>query len=154
VQDFQKTDIFGDIKIPTGKNLFTLLNINLLNAGQGTISDPPAPAAVPAVFNTGVTISVGTPTYEVSYGGAGASTRILVWATPAVSPGVNFVKSEYRLIGDFAGNAASPYDFEADYLAKFGEPAVGSKVFVALQTVNTTTGQASVMSGNSAIVAA
>ena len=154
VQDFQRTDIFGDLRVPTGKNLYTLLNINLLNAGQSAISVPPSPAAVPAIFNTGVTISVGAPTYEVAYGGAGASVRVLVWATAAQSPGKNFVKSEYRLIGDFAGNAASPYDFEADYLAKFGAPAVGSKVFVGLQPVNIATGQAGIMSSESTIVVA
>ena len=154
VQDFQKTDIFGDLKAPTGKNLYTLLNVNLSNTGNATISVPPQPSAVNAILAGTVTISVGAPTYEVAYTGAGASVDILVFATAPQSPGKNFVKSEYRLIGTFAGSAASPYDFEADYLAKFGSPAVGSKVFIGLQSVNATTGQAGVMSSSSAIVAA
>ena len=154
VGDFAKTDIFGDLREPTGKNLYTLLNINLANTGNAQISVPPNPAAVPGIMAGTVTISVGTPTYTVAYNGAGAAVDILVWATSGQSAGKSFVKSEYRLIGTFAGSAASPYNFEAAYLAKFGAPPVGSKVFIGLQSVNATTGQAGIMSSEYAIVVA
>lgn len=154
VSDFQTTDIFGDLRKPTGKNLFTRLNINLTNAGQSIISSPPLPSQVEGCGLTGLTISVGTPTYEVATVGGAAGITMLVFATPGLSAGVSFVKSELRLIGTFAANASSPVDIETDYLAKFGAPAVGTKVFVEVIPVNNATGQAGTRSQVSAIVAA
>lgn len=154
VPDFATTDIFGDLRNPTGKNLFTKLNTNLTNIGQPTTNIPPALDAVDAVFAGTVTISVGTPTYEVDFTGAGSNVHVLVWATPSVSAGKSFVKSEYRLIGSFSGSASSPFDFESAYLSKFGAPTIGEKVFIALQPINSLTGQAGTRSESSAIVAA
>lgn len=154
VTGFAVTDIFGDLRNPTGKNLYTRLNANLFNIGQGFISDPPLPSEVPGVSANVVTIAVGAGTYTVTFDPPGASVRVQVWATPGVSPGKNFVKSEYRLLEDFAGNAVSPHDFSAAYIDRFGAPAVGTKVFIKLRPVNLTTGQAGVGGEASTIVLA
>jgi hypothetical protein len=152
VQDFASTDIFGDLRNPTGKNLYTRLNTNLINIGATAIDVPPLPSAVPAVTNTGFEIDITTPTYQIEYSGGDASVTVQVWGTPGLSPGISFVKSEYRLIGTFAGNAVSPYDFESNYTDRFGAPAAGTKVFIKLVSVNNTTGQAGTGSAESAIV--
>lgn len=154
VGDFQTTDIFGDLRNPTGKNLYTRLNANLVSVGLPAISVPPLPSAVPAIGITSVTIALGAGTYEAAFTGDDASVSYQVWATPGVSPGVSFVKSEYRQIGAVAGGGGSPYDFEADYLAKYGAPAVGTKVFVKMVPVNATTGQKGIGSDGFTIVVA
>ena len=46
VHNFQKTDIFGDMKTPSGINLYTKLNLNLANAGLILIDVPPLPSEV------------------------------------------------------------------------------------------------------------
>jgi hypothetical protein len=153
VDDFSSTDVFGDIRQPTGLNLYTLLNINLQNSGQAAITSPPNPAAVQSYLATGLTITVGTTTMEVAFTGTSAADDIHIWATPGVSPGVEFVKNKYRFIGSVAGVTASPEDIWALYVARFGAPTVGSKVFVKIVGVNSTTGQSGQASSVSAIVA-
>ena len=140
VSDFQRTDVFGDLRKPTGKNLYTRLNINLSNIGQPWISVPPAAVNLAPAVISGVTISVGTPTYEIAYTPGTAGSTMLLFATAPQSAGKNFVKSEFRLIGSFAADAASPYDFEADYTTRFGVPTVGEKVFVRVMAINDATG--------------
>lgn len=146
VSDFAVTDVFGDLRNPTGKNLYVRLNANLVSVGQSTISVPPALADVVGVAVTGVTINVTTPAYEIAFSGDDASMSYQVWATPAVSNGVSYVKNRFRQIGAFAGGGGSPYNFEADYIAKFGSPAAGQKVFVQLVPVVNATGQKGIAS--------
>lgn len=152
VTDFQSTDIFGDLRKPTGKNLYTRLNVNLINCAQSPISVPPLPSEVAGVLTGTVTVNITTPAYTVAFTGGGAAVRIQIWATPGLSPGVSFVKSEYRFLESVAGNTVSPIDIETAYLARFGTPAAGTKVFVKLVPVNATTGQAGTGSASSTIV--
>lgn len=154
VSDFSSTDVFGDLRNPTGKNLFTKLNINLLNAGQSTISAPPLPAEISGAIPLSLTISVGTPTYDLAHDPGAAGITMLVFATSGLSAGVSFVKSEFRLIGTFAADNISPENIETAYLAKFGAPAVGTKVFVQIVPINNTTGQAGSRAQVSTIVLA
>jgi hypothetical protein len=154
VTDFGRTDIFGDLRNPTGKNLYTLLNINLLNAGQSPIDQPPLPSAVESFTIQSVSADLSALTFDVTFDSGTAGSTILVYATEGVSAGVAFVKNRYRLIGTLAGNAASPANVYTDYVAKFGIPAVGSKIFIAFRGVNNTTGQVSPLSAGSAIVQA
>jgi hypothetical protein len=153
VADFARTDIFGDLRNPTGKNLFTLLNVNLALAGQSPISVAPNPQGVESVAITGLTVDESAPELEVAFSGTTALSTILIWATDPLSPGVGFAKNRFRLIGTLAGNATSPEDIWTIYAARFGEPAVGSKVFVRLQSVRNATGQTSVPSQDSIIIA-
>lgn len=88
----------------------------------------------------------------IAHTGSGAGFSVQVWATPGVSPGKSFLKNEYRLITSFAGPGASPEDIATAYEARFGEPAVGTKVGVRLVSVNETTGEASVPSESQTIV--
>ena len=154
VDDFGTTNIFGDLVNPTGKNLYTRLNANILSIGEPQITAPPALAAVLSMPVSGVTVAIGAATYEVAYTPADATMAAQVWATQPVSPGKSFVKNLYRQIGVVDGAAVSPYDFAADYLAKFGASQVGQKVFVKLVPVVKTTGQKAVESTGFAISAA
>ena len=155
VGDFAKTDVFGDIKNPTGFNLYVRLNINIENVNQTQITSPPLPAAVELVTASAlvltITGSVGTiafsPTVPTGMG-------VIMRATPSLSPGISFVKSEFRIIDVLDAAEVSTFDFFAAYVAKFGAPTVGAKVFASLETVNITTGQKSVASQVDTIVGA
>ena len=153
VSDFAKTDVFGDIRNPTGFNLYVRLNANINVVGGTTINIPPLPGAVTAteatalVFNLTGNISTIAFTPTVPAGEA-----VIVRATPSLSPGISFVRSEYRIIEILAAAATSPADIDASYTAKFGAPTEGAKIFVTLETVNITTGQKSVDSHVDTIV--
>lgn len=140
VGSFAKTDVFGDLRNPTGKNLYTALNTNLSNAGQATISDPPVPAGAGQV-TAGALVMTNGGAKTIAHTDDTSGHTILVWATPGVSPGKSFVKNDYRFLTTFAGGASSPANIATAYEARFGDPAVGLKVAVKLVSVNNTTGE-------------
>jgi len=155
VEDFARTDIFGDIKNPTGFNLFVRLNTNIDNVNQSQITLPPLPAAViesvASAASFIITGSVGTVTFSPT---VTAGMAVLVRATPGLSAGISFVKSEFRIIDVMDAAEASPFDIFSAYVAKFGTPVIGGKIFVSLTTVNILTGQVSVPSQVDTIVVA
>lgn len=141
---FARTDIFGDLKNPTGFNLYQRLNNNLVTVGAAAIALPPQPAAVAQVGVTSITPAAGTGLIPMVLTGAvPALTYVKVFATTAQSPGVSFVKSEYRLITVLAPAAATPVALGAAYVAKFGNWLVGQKLFFKIVFVNGVTGQES-----------
>jgi len=154
VKNFQRTNIFGDLKTPSGFNLYQRLNNNLLKAGQAAIVSAPAPANV-ATVNIGVltaTVAGGVISLALS-GAVPAATTVVFRATPPLSAGISFVKSQLRVITTFAAASASPLVATAAYAAKYGAFVAGQKIFVSIEFVNNTTGQNSVQQITSAISA-
>ena len=152
VDNFKKTDVFGEIRRPTGKNLFTRLNINLASIGIGSISDPPAPTTIAEPTITGVTIDEPGNTFDIAFSGGSGNVGFQIWATESLSPGVSFSKPFFKLFTTEDGAVASPIDVDAAYRARFGDPVVGQKIFVKLVPIENTTGQAGIGSEDSAIV--
>lgn len=144
VSAFAKTDIFGDLKNPSGFNLYQAINNNLLTVGGAAISVPPQPGAVSTVTITSITPAAGTGLIPMVLSGAvPASTAVKVFATAPQSPGVSFVKSEYRLITTLPAATATPVALGAAYSTKFGSWLVGQKIFFKLVFVSTVSGQQS-----------
>lgn len=155
VGSYSKTDIFGDIRNPSGINLFQRLNNNLLTIGQSQIDDAPQPSEVFTSALGAFSIELTTPTYEIEFDTAvPADVNVKVFATPGLSPGKASVAAQFRLIDTPVGAAATSFDISAGYIAKFGVPPVGSKVFVKVVFVNNTTGQESTQQTLSTIVLA
>lgn len=155
VANFAKTDVFGDLKNPSGFNLYVRLNNNLAAVGSSAITTPPVPAAVSTLELMSLSVAAGSPEFEITFSGAvPANTAVKVFATPGLSPGVNFVKSEYRLITVLPPAEPNPYDGLADYNAKFGALVAGQKIFLKVVFVSTVTGIESSAQSISAIVAA
>jgi len=156
VADFARTDIFGDLKNPTGFNLYQRLNNNLVLASETAITSPPTPEAVGIVVASSLTAISGTPSLSlVLTGNVPLLTGAKIFATPAMSPGKSFVKSEYRLIDVLAAEATTPVDLYAAYLAKFGAiTEADSKIFVKVEPINRTTGQVGTPSQVSDIIEA
>lgn len=150
VAGYAKTDVFGDLRNPTGKNLYTRLNVNLANAGQVMIEDAPNPVGAGAV-TAGTLVITNGGAKTIAHTDDTAGHTIQVWATPGVSAGKKFVKNQYRLISTFVGGASSPANIAAAYEARFGDPAVGTRVNVKLVSVNNDTGETSTASEASTI---
>lgn len=158
VSDYARTDIFGDLRNPTGFNLFQRLNNNLSIAGKAQINVPPLPESVGVVSATALTAQDATTVESMSLTMAAdvpVDTAVKVFATAPQSAGKSFVKSEFRLIKVLAEAATTPVDLLADYQTKFGSTGqAGQKIFVKLEAINTNTGQVGTASQVSAIVAA
>jgi len=156
VADYARTDIFGDIRNPTGFNLHQKLNNNLVNIGKSQITAPPLPEAVDAFTSCSLAASEGGGTVTLTYAPAiEADHSVLVFATPAISPGISFVKSEFRQIDVIVTADSSPFSIETEYEAKFGAVgAEGQQIFFQLVQVVWATGQAGIPIQCSCLIAA
>lgn len=143
VSNFTSTDVFGDVKTPSGINLYTKLNMNLAQVGVSPISDPPLPSEIPAVNSLALTANGTVPAVSLAFTPTPVptDTAFIVEATAPVSPGKSFVKSEYRQITFLNAAATSPANLLSVYAAKFGNPITGQKIFVRVTPVNKLTGQ-------------
>jgi hypothetical protein len=154
VSSFMTTNIFGDKVKPSGFNLFQKLNNNLLRIGEAQIDVPPVPQSIP-VIETGVLSAVHAGAIAVTFTSDPVLTdsEIVVSATPAVSAGKSFVKSEFRELGVMPAIVAHVATLTTLYNAKYGAVGdAGKKVFVQLQQISKTSGQAGLPVVYSAII--
>lgn len=155
VSVFARTDIFGDLRNPSGFNLHQMLNNNILNIGESVITTPPLPVAVDAFSSFYFTaLTAGSLVTCYFTPAVGADHKVLVFATPNLSPGISFAKSEYRQIAVWPASQDSPVDLKTPYTNKFGLFLTpGKKIFIRLVQVVMATGQAGIPIQASAIIA-
>ena len=135
VKDWGTTDIFGDIKKPSGINLFVKLNANLFSGGYPQLLDVPEKMEVPNVMLISAMFSIGTGVITFNFDNPSANgVRALVRATPTLSAGKSFVKSEFRVVGVEVVNV-NTFDLVGAYGAKFGVPLVGANIYASVQFV-------------------
>jgi len=156
VSNFARTDIFGDLKNPSGFNLFCKLNSNLTMVGVAAINTPPTSTSVLNVSLGTLTAANGVPALSLTLSGAvPAGTEMVVNGTAPLSAGKSFVRSELRKFTTAAPAATSPVNLLASWNTKFGSMgAAGTKIFVEIYFINKTTGVASARQLTSCIVAA
>ena len=140
--NYSRTDIFGDQANLTGFNLFMRLNKNLLEIGEAQITNAPQPVEVDGQTSISVVADTTAGTMNITFAPAiTADSKVLLFATPALSAGKNFVKSELRKVKIMDVGDVSPFDAAADYIVKYGAlPPVGSKIFVAMKAIDKATG--------------
>lgn len=156
VSNYTRTDVFGDIKTPTGYNLFLRINTALRDASTQLFFNIPAPA-VDVVSPT----SVGLAVYGASFNlqtifssEDEMSGYLLIDASPQLSAGVSTAGSKFKRIismqvTDFSTLTSN--DLINNYTAIHGTPVEGQKIFVRV-TVMMTNGQRGVPHIVSAIV--
>lgn len=142
VADYGRTDIFGDVRNPTGKNLYQRLNQNLAISGQPLLAVCPAPSEVPFANLVEVVGNVTEEILNVDTAGNTTGSKVVIWATPSLSQGTKFVKNRLRQIYVANGAAALGTNVWEDYVAKFGAPVAGANVYFAVRVINAN-GQAS-----------
>lgn len=144
---FRITNIFGAQVGQSGNDLYIGLNSNLVLVGAGRLSVPPSQADSPAVlskFEPSADVSSSELFLEATMAGVvtvPADNVLVVYATPKLSNGVSFVKSQLRVFMTFgAGVNTSTNNVYADYTAKYGALAVGDNVYFSAQMVNNVSG--------------
>jgi hypothetical protein len=142
VSAYSTTDIFGDIRNPSGKNLFQRLNQNLENTGQAQITTCVAPSEVPFANVISATGDLSDERMEINTSGDTSGCMLLVFGTPSLSQGTKFVKNKLRVVGYYAGGANELLNVWGDYVTKYGEPAVGANLYLGVRVINAN-GQAS-----------
>ena len=143
---FPIVDVFGNTVALTGIAAFQRINRVRQELGLSPLLDPPANMDVTPPETAELQIAyAGTPptlSLKVAFTPSPTPTghHVEVFATKPLSAGKAFVSSELRLIAISPTPQTSPYDITSAYIAKFGEPAVGAKIFVEVRFVNEVNG--------------
>jgi hypothetical protein len=128
--NFTGTDIFADVRTPSGSNLYAKLFINASNVGDTPLSQPPAVISSPGIvengliFNTGISVLTFT---DIAMA-IPANTALLVRASAGMSAGRRFVKGRSRILIYYYTGADLDTNIWAQYVAHFGAPIVGERV--------------------------
>ena len=157
VFSIQVSDRFGRTVFVSGKAAYVALNRNLFNTGDSAIAEPPIPVGVPSPSSLSLSADSAPSTLDLSFtpSPVPANYSWLVYATGAQSVGTYAPSaSKYRLIGTIIAGGTTPADIEPDYVAKFGALVGGTKIFVKVVAISTSSGIASAPVTASAIVAA
>lgn len=144
-QNYQRTDIFGDVKVLSGQALYVGLNINLERAGEARIDAPLSPVESPQLAVTAMTAVYDISddemnvTVTISPAAIPAGFALVIYATPGVSAGKSFVKNLYRYLGTFTVSVGVA-TLSTAYNARFGNVAVGDYIYLRAALVSTDTG--------------
>jgi len=151
VDSYKRTDIFGDLKTPSPLNLYMRINGNLQIVDVTPIDTAPVAGDTPQLTGlqaSGI-ISASEIQIDTNEGAVPANTAYVVDATPPVSAGVSFVKSQFRTIQILDAGTAMPADVWNNYVDRFGTPLAGQKVFIRVVAIDKTTGLRSQALGTS-----
>ena len=144
VSEWEKTDIFGDLKKPSGKALFQRLNNQAQSAGYTAVTTAPSKLNMVSGIVTIAQIDNANEDVYLTGNYSGSDARLMVFATPPLSDGTTFVKNKLRLVNTALANAYGSSTTYASYIAKFGVPTAGDNVYFGFKYV-LPNGQASTM---------
>lgn len=136
VNDYARTDVFGDLRNPSGKALFQRLNQNLAISEQAGIAVCPPPIAVPFSNTRSAVGDVSNTELNVTTDGNTDGSKIVIWATPRLSQGTTFVKNKLRQLQVAEGGDAEIVEIWDAYTAKFGAPQVGDNIYIGVRVIN------------------
>jgi len=135
VSSWSKTDIFGDLRNPTGKNLYLRLNQNATLAGYPSIDSPPEKGEMVSGIVTTVVFNPNNTEVVLDGRYVGSGARVVISSSGVVSNGTSYVKNKLRVINTGLGSTLDDIDTYDNYVVKFGTPVVGQKVFFGIKYV-------------------
>jgi hypothetical protein len=144
VSSWTKTDVFGDVKTPSGFNLFQRLNNNLAQVGVAMILIPPTPGDIP-VITGGVLSATHAGVIKITFtvDPVVTSCDLVLSGTGSLSAGIGSTPARRKQLGIAPAIVAHVLDFSTLYNAKYGAVgAAGQKIFIMAKMINRITGQA------------
>lgn len=133
----------GDSYHPSGQQLFLYCNQNLYTIGFDTILSYVAPRAVELITSASVYQNRSNPSeFLLSFSPSPTPTTVIykLYATPALSYGINYAKKYLREICLINGYTPSPYLISPQYEARFGSFVYGKQIFFKLVAVEKSSG--------------
>lgn len=139
---WQKTNIFGDLKSPSGRDLYISLNRNILQAEGTEIDVPPTKEGVNPNAITSVDFDPVLEEFTVTLQNTlGANEVVLMYLTAPMSAGRYNFSGAYRFYSKFNTNVPSVKFIE--YGERFGELIAGKALGVQVVICNKVTGEKS-----------
>jgi hypothetical protein len=140
VTDWARTDMFGNLRNPSGANLFQRLNNNILQVGEALITSPPVvtvPESFPDAFSEfypalgELTVNLDTAT---------TTSAVLIFFKKRISAGIKVSFSDYQFL-DYVRNEYDKRDVYAEFVKRIGYiPSVGETLLFAIQSVDIASG--------------
>lgn len=130
-----RTDSLGQTITLTGFQCYCSVNNNNVAAGNAVVSDAPALVTPPANLTLAITLTAAAFSLAYTVTPLAAGSRLFSYVSLQRSAGRAY-ESDYRLLQVSAAAAASPADCYAAYVARFGIPVVGNRIFVKTRVYN------------------
>lgn len=130
-----RTDSLGQSYTLNGFMAYCSVNNNLNATGAAAVSAAPALITPSAILTATITLTAAALSIAYTPTPLAAGERVFTFASPQRSAGRSF-ESDMRLLQVSAAAAASPINAYAAYVARFGVPVVGSRIFFSFSTYN------------------
>jgi hypothetical protein len=127
-----RTDSLGQVYALTGFQAYLSVNNNNLAAGNAVVPDAPLLLTPSAITTATLTLTAAAFSIAYTITTLGAGERLFAYCSMQRSAGRGF-EGDMRLIAVSAAAAASPFDINAAYVARFGAKVAGQRIFVTLQ---------------------
>jgi hypothetical protein len=126
-----RNDALGQSYTLTGFMAYCSVNNNNVAAGNAVVADAPGLTTPSALLTAVITLTAAA--FSVAYTATPlpAGARLFTFVSPQRSAGRAF-EGDFRLLAVSAAAAASPANIYAAYVAKFGLPVVGNRIFLSL----------------------
>ena len=151
------TDVFGASITLTGLQMYVRQNTTLLFAELPSIANAPINLDVEALLSLSAVVDVSDASMDLTFtpDPLGATSFLQIYATPALSPGISYVKNKLRLITTQAAEEVSPVDAAAPWSDVFGSfPVAGQKIVFQARVLNGANGTFSTALQSDTIVVA
>ena len=141
----QRSNIFGDTVLLSGKALYQAVNNNLRNISVTPIAAPVPPAAAFAFTTMSIVADTSDQSVVMTFTGAIPAThKILVNATPSMSAGISNASNSLRQVAVLGVADTSPKTVSTAYVARLGAiGAAGQKIHFTFIAVELASGVAS-----------
>ena len=133
---FTRTNSLGESYNMTGHMCFVSCYADCAAAGVSVLSDAPALATPSTPLTATITLTAAAFSIAFTATPLAAGVRMFTYVSLQRSAGRAF-ENDFRLLQVSAAAAASPINAYAAYVARFGVPVVGNRIFVALRTFQT-----------------
>lgn len=143
VSAWSGTNVFGDVKNPSGINLFMRLNLVLNQSGGSVLLLPPLPVAIPAIKALTVTADVSSDFIIFSMVNTIVSVNqvYMIEVSQPISPGISNYKGLFRFIAQAGSTDFPSFTLNNGDGAWFPTLIAGQKLVARIRIVDTTTGQ-------------
>lgn len=128
-----RSDALGSSYTLNGFLAYCSVNNNNVAAGNAVVADAPALTTPATILTAVITLTAAALSVAYTVTPLAAGARLFTFVSPQRSAGRNF-ESDYRLLAVSAAAAASPANVYAAYVAKFGVPIVGNRIFFSFTT--------------------
>lgn len=129
---FTRTNSLGATYNMTGFMCYCSCNNNQLAAGNAVLADAPALVTPSTLLTAVITLTAAAMSIAYTPTPLGAGARLFTYTSLQRSAGRSF-EGDFRLLAVSAAAAASPANPYAAYVARFGVPIVGNRIFFAFR---------------------